>query len=124
MRWSNEAAWVGFVGGAAATWPMVTERIRLIGVLGGLPKDAPPNQPRYAALLQGLRELGWIEGKDFRIEYRWVTDDVVRMHANVQELVKLRPDLLLSLNANPQLSSPCKRKPPQSRFFSSMQLIQ
>jgi putative ABC transport system substrate-binding protein len=59
---------IGLVGGAAATWPMVAqaqqpERIGLIGILGGLPENDPVNQPRYAALLQGLRELGWIEGK-------------------------------------------------------------
>jgi putative ABC transport system substrate-binding protein len=77
------------------------ERMRLIGVLGGFPENDPEHQRRFAALLQGLRELGWIEGKSFRIEYRWVTNDIERMRANVQELVKLHPDLLIADNANP-----------------------
>ena len=77
------------------------ERIRLIGVLGGFPENDPEHQRRFAALLQGLRELGWIEGKIFRIEYRWVTNDVRRMQENAQELVKLQPDLLIADNANP-----------------------
>jgi putative ABC transport system substrate-binding protein len=97
---------LGLLGGAAATWPVDAqaqqpERIRLIGVLGGFPENDPEHQRRFAALLQGLREFGWIEGKNFRIEYRWVTNDVERMRANVQELVKLHPDLLLADNANP-----------------------
>jgi putative tryptophan/tyrosine transport system substrate-binding protein len=97
---------IGFIGAGAATWPMLAlaqqpERMRLIGVLGGFPENDPEHQRRFAALLQGLRELGWIEGKNFRIEYRWVTNDVERRSANVQELVKLHPDLLLADNINP-----------------------
>ena len=85
--------------GAQAQQP---ERMRLIGVLGGFPESDPEHRRRFAALLQGLRELGWIEGKNFRIEYRWVTNDVERMRANAQELAKLHPDLLLADNANPR----------------------
>jgi hypothetical protein len=57
------------------------ERMRLICVLGGFPENDPEHRRRFAALLQGLRELGWIEGKNFRTEYRWVTNDVERMRA-------------------------------------------
>jgi putative ABC transport system substrate-binding protein len=78
-----------------------TERMRLIGVLGGFPENDPEHQRRFAALLQGLRELRWIEGKNLRIEYRWVTNDVERRSANVQELINLHPDLLLADNVNP-----------------------
>ena len=92
--------------GAVATWPLVaraeqSERIRRIGLLSGFTENNTEHQRRFAAILQGLRELGWIEGKNFRIESRPVTNDVERMRANAQELVKLNPDLLLSLDANP-----------------------
>jgi putative ABC transport system substrate-binding protein len=98
---------IGLVGGAAAAWPLVAQaqqpgRIRRIGILSGFPEDHPEGQAQRAALFQGLRELGWIEGKNFQIElFRWVTNNSERMHANVQELVKLNPDLLLSLSTNP-----------------------
>jgi putative tryptophan/tyrosine transport system substrate-binding protein len=50
----------------------------------------------------GLRELGWNEGANLQIvAFRWVTTDAERMRANVQELVKLNPDLLLALSLNP-----------------------
>src|SRR5262249_10173870 len=97
---------IALTGGAAAAWPLAAgaqqpERMRLIAVLGGFPENDPEHQRRFAALLQGLRELGWIEGRNFRVEYRWVTNDVERRSANVQELVKLHPDLLLADNVNP-----------------------
>jgi len=103
------------LAGIAAASPLSVraqqpERIRLIAVLGGLREDDPMNQPRLAALFQGLRELGWIEGKNFRFDYRWVTNDADRMLAIVQEMVKLHPDLLLSLNANPPVVAALMRE--------------
>jgi putative ABC transport system substrate-binding protein len=95
------------LGGAAATWPLVAqaqqpERIRRIGILSGFAEDHPEGQAQRAALFQGLRESGWIEGENFRIElFRWVTDDPERMHASVQDLVKLDPELILGLSPNP-----------------------
>jgi putative ABC transport system substrate-binding protein len=89
---------IGLIGGAAATWPLVAhaqqpQAIRRIGILSGFAEEHPEGQAQRAALFQGLGELGWIEGKNFRIElFRWVTNDPERMRASVQELVKLSPD--------------------------------
>src|SRR3954469_8075647 len=83
----NRREFITALGGAAATWPLGAqaqqpERIRRIGILAGFAEDHPEGQAQRAALFQGLRESGWIEGKNFRIEaFRWVTDDPERMHA-------------------------------------------
>jgi len=75
--------------------------MRSIGVLAGYSENDPEGERRLAALLQSLRELGWIEGQNFRIEYRWGTNDIARIHTVAEELVSSRPDLLLALSSTP-----------------------
>jgi putative tryptophan/tyrosine transport system substrate-binding protein len=94
------------LGSGAAVWPVIaraqqTRRMRCIGVLAGLAENDPEGQRRLTALLQGLRELGWIEGQNLRIEYRWGTNDLARMRTIAQELVAIHPDLLLALSSSP-----------------------
>jgi ABC-type uncharacterized transport system substrate-binding protein len=62
----------------------------------GLAANDPESQARKAAFLQGLRELGWTEGQNVRIDYRWGAGsvDVIRKH--VAELIALAPDVTLS----------------------------
>jgi putative ABC transport system substrate-binding protein len=64
------------LGGAAAAWPLAAraqqpERMRRIGVLMGLVASDPEGQSRVAAFEHGLRELGWVKGRNLWIEYRW-----------------------------------------------------
>ena len=59
----------------AAVWPLAArarqpERIRRIGSLAGTADD-PIMQPRLAAFLQALKQLGWTDGDNIRIDYRW-----------------------------------------------------
>jgi putative tryptophan/tyrosine transport system substrate-binding protein len=57
--------------------------------------DDPEAQPRVAAFESGLRELGWMDGRILRIEYRWASDgDQLRRH--VAELARMPPDLILA----------------------------
>jgi putative tryptophan/tyrosine transport system substrate-binding protein len=85
------------LGGAAAAWPLTaraqhSERMRRIGVLMGLVASDPEAQSRVAALENGLRELGWVKGRNLSIEYRWAGDgNGLRDHA--AELLALEPDL-------------------------------
>jgi putative ABC transport system substrate-binding protein len=70
-------------GGAAAAWPVAAraqqgERMRRIGVLMGVADDAEGQAP-VKALQQGLHELGWIEGRNVRIDYRWTGGDATRV---------------------------------------------
>jgi putative tryptophan/tyrosine transport system substrate-binding protein len=85
--------------GCAAAWPLAGraqpgERIRRIGVLMYLPADDPEGQARFAALVQALTQLGWIEGRNLRIDTRWANADDIRSHA--MELAALAPDVLVA----------------------------
>ena len=71
------------LGSVVVTWPLAThaqqpDRIRRIGVLMAYAEDNPEGKPRLAAFAQGLEELGWTDGRNIRIEYRWSAGDVER----------------------------------------------
>jgi ABC-type uncharacterized transport system substrate-binding protein len=85
--------------GGAATWPLAAraqqpERVRRIGVLMYLAADDAEGQTRLAAFTQALKQLGWSDGRNLRIDTRWATADDVRRQA--AELVALGPDVMLS----------------------------
>src|SRR5262249_29414820 len=90
------------IGGAAVAWPRAAraqqgERMRRIGVLMPLAGDDPLGQARIAALREGLEKLGWIEGRNIRIDTRWTTtSDVESMQRFAKELVTLHPDLIVT----------------------------
>jgi putative ABC transport system substrate-binding protein len=89
--------------GGAATLPLAAraqqrDRIRRIGVLMGLVANDPEAQSRVAAFENGLRELGWVNGRNLAIEYRWAGDENVRDH--VAELLAMAPNLILA-NSTP-----------------------
>ena len=96
-------AFITLLSGAAA-WPVAaraqqSERMRRIGVLMGLAAGDPEAQSRVAAFESGLRELGWVKGRNLSIEYRWAGDgNVLRDHA--AELLAMAPDLILA-NSTP-----------------------
>jgi putative tryptophan/tyrosine transport system substrate-binding protein len=92
---------ITLLGGAAAAWPLVahaqrSDRIRLIGVLINLTEDDPQVRVRTAAFRQELEKSGWIEGHNFRIEYRFAAGIAGREEALAKELVALQPDLILA----------------------------
>jgi putative tryptophan/tyrosine transport system substrate-binding protein len=85
----------------AVVWPAAVraqqgERLRRVGVLMGIAESDAEARPRAQALLQGLQELGWIEGQNLRIEYRWAAAEKQRMRAQAAELVALAPDLIVA----------------------------
>jgi putative ABC transport system substrate-binding protein len=91
---------IALLGGAAA-WPLTaraqqTERMRRIGVLMNLAGDDPESPVRVAAFAQGLQELGWIVGRNVRIDTRWVGINVDRSRSYATELVALAPDVILA----------------------------
>ena len=92
---------ITLLGGAAAAWPLAAraqqgEKMRRIGVLINLTADDPEGQARLAAFLQGLRELGWTDGRNVRIDARWAPGDVERFRTYAAELVALAPDVILA----------------------------
>ena len=92
---------ITLLGGAAA-WPLPAraqraERMRRIGVLAPFAESDPGGQTRIAAIREGLQKLGWVEGRNIRIDIRWANpDDVESMQRFAKELVALQPDLILS----------------------------
>jgi putative ABC transport system substrate-binding protein len=68
--------------------------VRRVGVLLALFDSDPEGQPRIAAFQQELENLGWTEGRNIQIEYRWASGDADRFRAFAAELVATRPDVL------------------------------
>ena len=91
---------ISLVGGAAA-WPLAAraqqpERVRHIGVLSSLAADDAEAQARLAAFVRGLRELGWTEGRDVRIDVRWGAGNPDDARKYVAELLALAPEVILA----------------------------
>src|SRR6516225_4668010 len=93
---------ITLLGGAAA-WPIAAgaqtrQGARRIGVLSSVPADDPEVQARMAAFHQGLRERGWIIGRNLRIEYRWSTaGDAEQARQHATELIALAPEVILAV---------------------------
>jgi putative ABC transport system substrate-binding protein len=86
-------------GSTAAAWPLAARaqnRLRVVGVLLAMAPDDPEAQLRIKAFEAGLRELGWTEGRNLRLEYRWAVGDATLLRKQATELVGLAPDLILA----------------------------
>src|SRR6516165_5399351 len=93
-------SFITLLGGAAA-WPLAAraqqgERVRRIGVFMPGTADDSEYQAGNGAFLQALGELGWIVGRNVRIDYRWGAGDVDRYRATAADLVSLAPDVVLA----------------------------
>jgi len=87
------------LGGTAAAWPLATraqqgDRMRRIGVVESLTERDAEGQSRIGALRDGLTKLGWIDGRNIRIEYRWGAADLARARAYATELAAIPCDLI------------------------------
>src|SRR6476620_7957177 len=92
---------ITIVGGAAA-WLLAAaraqqrDRLRRIGLLMTIAEKEPEAQARLSAFRAGLREKGWIEGRNIQIEYRFAAGEPERARAAAGDLVKLAPDVILA----------------------------
>src|SRR5262249_22447972 len=92
---------ITLLSGAAATWPFAAgaqqgERMRRIGVLMLSAADDPEFQARITAFVQGLAPLGWLDGRNLRIDTRGGAADADRVRKYAAELVALAPDVILA----------------------------
>jgi putative ABC transport system substrate-binding protein len=92
---------IGIVGGLAIAWPLGAraqqgDRMRRIGVLWATSEDDPVAQARQAAFLQGLQQLGWVNGQNVRIDVRWAAGNLINARQYAAELVTLAPDVILA----------------------------
>ena len=95
---------ITLVGGAVA-WPLAAhaqqaERIRLIGVLLPIAKDDPDYQPWVGAFLHALQELGWIDGRNVRVDIHWAGGSAAEIRKQAAELAALAPDVILAPGTN------------------------
>jgi len=95
---------IAALGGAAA-WPLAVRAqqqatpVRRVGVLMSIASDDPEAQLRVAAFEAGLRDLGWVQGRNLHIEYRWGAGQTDVLRPQAAELVASVPDLILATSA-------------------------
>ena len=91
-------------GAVAAACPLAVhaqqpERVRLICMLNALASDDPEAQARIAVLEQALQQLGWVVGRNLKIEIRQIAGDVDRLRSDAAELVALAPDVIFTIGS-------------------------
>ena len=89
------------LGGAAAAWPLLAraqqrDQVRRVGVLMNSTATDATWQSYFAAFTQGLRQLGWIEGQNLRIDTRWSAGDATLARIYAAQLIGLTPDVILA----------------------------
>src|SRR5262245_31759044 len=87
--------------GGAAAWPLAAraqqpERVRRIGVLMAYAENDREYQSHLAAFREELQKLGWTEGRNVQIDYRWAALDPELLRRFARELIALQPDVILS----------------------------
>jgi putative ABC transport system substrate-binding protein len=94
--------------GSSAAWPVVAraqqaDRVRRIGVLTGRDENDPVVKTIISAFAQALAEVGWTDGRNVRMDFRW-GGDINWIAALAQELVGLRPDIILTTTTSAALA--------------------
>ena len=89
----------------AAVWPLASraqqpERVRRIAVLA---LDDADNRANYAAFLQALQQLGWIDGENVRIETRWAAGSASDFRKDATDIVALAPDVIFATGTAPMV---------------------
>jgi putative tryptophan/tyrosine transport system substrate-binding protein len=97
----NRREFITLLGGTAAVWPLKAraqqaERVRLIGVLMNITADDLPQRANIAAFQQVMAQSGWTDGRNVKIDVRWSGGDVVRLRKDAEELLGLRPDVIVA----------------------------
>jgi putative ABC transport system substrate-binding protein len=88
--------------GSAAAWPVVARAQQSIPLVGFLCTQSPKGFARYvAAFRQGLQEMGFVEGTNVTIEYRWGEGDYGRLPALVAQLLERRPAVIAAIGGTP-----------------------
>jgi len=92
---------ITLLGGATAAWPFAAhaqqpERMRRVSMLLGLAEKDPEAIGRVKAFRLGMRDLGWIEGRNVEIEYRFAGTNLESINRHVAELVRLAPDVIVA----------------------------
>jgi putative tryptophan/tyrosine transport system substrate-binding protein len=89
------------MGGATLAWPLAVaaqqpDRLWTVGVIFAATADDAEVQARLAALREGMAQLGWIEGRNLRLDIRWATTNPDLVRKQAAELAALAPDVIVS----------------------------
>jgi putative tryptophan/tyrosine transport system substrate-binding protein len=101
---SSRRDFITLIGGTVVAWPLAARaqqpaQVRRIGVLLPFAEDHPVGQARVAAFVQGLRQLGWTDGHNVRIDYRWSAGDSDNIRKFASELIALGPDVVMAFTS-------------------------
>jgi putative ABC transport system substrate-binding protein len=92
-------SFMAVLGGAATAWPLAAraqQPTRRIGVLMARAESDPDDQARVQAFRARLHQLGWIDGDNVRVDYRWTAGVLDGFRTAAEELVALKPDVILA----------------------------
>jgi putative tryptophan/tyrosine transport system substrate-binding protein len=94
------------LGSAAAAWPLAARGqqvgpMRRVGILLPYPSDDPVAKSALAVFARAFQDLGWVDGRNVRLDVRWADGSFERMQSLAKELVTLQPDVILASNGAP-----------------------
>src|SRR6266545_4272580 len=97
---------ITLIGGTVAAWPLAAraqqgERMRRVGVLMGTDESDPDQKALVSALGHALAALGWRDGRNGGIDYRWASGDTGRLREQAAELARLAPDVVVAQGTAP-----------------------
>ena len=100
---------ITLIGGAAAAWPLAARaqqggRMRRVSILMHATESDPATMASLAAFMQGLRELGLVDGRDIRIDHRFSNGNLERLAALAQEIVTGPPDVIFTRGTPPVMA--------------------
>jgi putative tryptophan/tyrosine transport system substrate-binding protein len=100
---------ITLLASAAAAWPVAAraqqgDRVKRLGVLWGLAENDNVYEPYLSAFKQGLQDLGWIDGRNVRVEYRFTGGVTERIRIAARELVAAAPDVIFA-TTNPAVAA-------------------
>src|SRR5262245_23910044 len=92
---------ITLLSGAAVALPFIAraqqaDTARRIGVLMAFSEEDPESERRLTALRNELQKLGWTDGRNLRIHYRWSAGEKDQARAGAKELIELQPDILVA----------------------------
>jgi putative ABC transport system substrate-binding protein len=94
---------VSLLAGAVTAWPVAahaqSERVRHIGVLVNFGQTDREGQASVAAFVATLQRLGWVDGRNLRIDYHWSAGESERIRVAAAELVRSAPDVIAVANS-------------------------
>jgi len=110
-------AFITLLGGTVAAWPLAAraqqpDRMRRIGMLMSASENDTEYQSLLATFRDELRKMGWEQGRNIGIDYRWKAVDEKSRQQLAKELVALQPDLMLGQST--PTTPPCCNKLPRS----------